>query len=228
VPEPLAPKSQSSDGERRAGQVLDRGPAGPVASLTTGYGPREWSGVQGQPTPSWTARGPGMYESEFWAMIEAGGPYDLDDRERQLASVRCQLEKLPAREIYFFYRLFCLGMIDAQTWDLWAAAHLINGGCSEERFVSFRAWLISQGRAIYTAAVESADSLAGVTSPGRRDHEFEALYRLPRTVHFELTRQDVPRLGLTWPYEPGGEQWDFRDRTEVFRRLPRLAAVYLG
>lgn len=168
-----------------------------------------------------------MEESQFWAIIEAGGPYDLDSRGRQLASVRRQLKKLSAMEVYFFYRLFCQRLIDAQTWDLWAAARLINGGSSEERFVFFRAWLISRGAAVYTAAVENADSLAAVTQPGRGDHEFESLFRLPRKVHFDLTGDDVPRLGLAWPAEPTGEQWDFSDRTEVSRRLPRLAAAYL-
>ncbi|MGW9206325.1 DUF4240 domain-containing protein [Embleya sp. NPDC055664] len=31
-------------------------------------------------------------------------------------------------------------------WDLWAAAYLIGGGCSDDAFMDFRAGLIAQGR----------------------------------------------------------------------------------
>lgn len=31
-------------------------------------------------------------------------------------------------------------------WDLWAAAYLIGGGCSDDAFIDFRARIIAQGR----------------------------------------------------------------------------------
>ena len=86
-----------------------------------------------------------MDDSRFWAIIEA-----------------------PAGQVKDVHRLFWQRMTDAQTWDLWGAAYLVNGGCSDDGFVYFRAWLISQGRAIYTAAVENPDSMAGVTSERAR------------------------------------------------------------
>jgi len=33
----------------------------------------------------------------------------------------------------------------AYTWDLWGAAYLINGGCSDDGFEYFRRWLVSRG-----------------------------------------------------------------------------------
>ena len=44
--------------------------------------------------------------------------------------------------------------------DLWAAAYLINGGCSDEGFDAFRGWLIAHGREIVARSVKSPDSLA--------------------------------------------------------------------
>jgi hypothetical protein len=167
-----------------------------------------------------------MDEAHFWTIIAAGGPYGPDEQERQLASVRCQLVGLPATDVFFFYRLLFRQVIEAHTWDLWGAARLINRGCSEERFVFFRTWLISQGCAIYTAAVTNPDSLADVTRADRHDYEFQSLYVLPRRVYFELTGQDVPRLGLNWPPGLRGEPWDCDDPAVAARRLPRLAARY--
>jgi hypothetical protein len=46
-------------------------------------------------------------------------------------------------------------------YDLWAAAYLIGGGCSDDGFIDFRAGLIAQGRDWYHKAAASPDSLAG-------------------------------------------------------------------
>jgi len=46
-------------------------------------------------------------------------------------------------------------------WDVWAAAYLIGGGCSDDSFIDFRAGLIAQGRDWYQRVAASPDSLAG-------------------------------------------------------------------
>ena len=45
-------------------------------------------------------------------------------------------------------------------WDLWAAAYLMRGGCSDDGFDYFRGWLVAQGRAVWERAVADPDSLA--------------------------------------------------------------------
>jgi hypothetical protein len=86
-----------------------------------------------------------MDETRFWVIIEAGGRKALTDPERQLAAVHKQLLKLSPEEIRAFHRLFDQKLAEAYTWDLWGAAYLINGGCSDDGFYYFRAWLISRG-----------------------------------------------------------------------------------
>ena len=46
-------------------------------------------------------------------------------------------------------------------WDVWAAAYLIGGGCSDDSFTDFRAGLIAQGRDWYQKAAASPENLAG-------------------------------------------------------------------
>src|SRR5258708_3250267 len=84
-------------------------------------------------------------ESRFWAIIEAGRRRARADPEYQLAAVRKQLLKVLAEEVRDFHRLFNRKLADAYTWDLWGAGYLINGGCSDDGFHYFRAWLISRG-----------------------------------------------------------------------------------
>ncbi len=73
--------------------------------------------------------------------------------------------------------------------DLWAAAYLIGGGCSDDSFIDFRAGLIAQERDWYEQAMTSPDSLAGhpaVAGPGTRSPTTRCSTRrstTPRPVH---------------------------------------------
>jgi hypothetical protein len=55
-----------------------------------------------------------------------------------------------------------LAFADSYDWGLWGAACVINGGCSDDCFDYFRAYLISRGREVFEAAVADPDSLASV------------------------------------------------------------------
>ena len=169
-----------------------------------------------------------MDEAQFWSIIEAGGKKALADPDRQLAVVRKQLAKLPPEEVRAFDKLFEQKRVAAYTWDLWGAAYLINGGCSDDGFHYFRAWLISRGRAVYEAAVTDPDTLAGKTDPDRDDYEFEEFGYAAREVYEELTGEEMPPNRVSDPARPKGRRWDFDDDDAVARKLPKLAAVYLG
>jgi hypothetical protein len=168
-----------------------------------------------------------MDEAMFWQIIEAGGRKALADPERQLAAVRKRLGKLSPAEVRAFHRLFNQKLADAYTWDLWGAAYLINGGCSDDGFHYFRAWLISRGRAVYEAAVQNPDSLTGLTDPERDDYELEDLWGVSQEAYEQLTGEQMPPIDFRWPAKPKGRRWDFDDDRQVARRLPRLSKIYL-
>jgi hypothetical protein len=166
-------------------------------------------------------------EQQFWAIIEAAGRTVLENRDGKYASVNKQLKRLTPAEAKDFQRVFNQKMVDADWCDLWGAAYLINGGCSDDGFVYFRAWLISMGREVYSAALRNPDSLAGVVDPERDDHEFEDLWVVARQVYEELTGEAMPADDVQWPEKPKGEPWDFEDSKEVSRRFPALARLYI-
>lgn len=47
----------------------------------------------------------------------------------------------------------------AHTSDLWAAAFVINGGCSDDAFMDFKHWLVSIGKSGYYNALKNPDGL---------------------------------------------------------------------
>ena len=167
-----------------------------------------------------------MDASEFWAVLESGGTEALDAPDVQLEAIRRRLEELQPEELLDFHRLFNQRMDDAYSWDLWGAAYLINGGCSDDGFAYFRSWLISRGRATYEAALRAPDSLADLVDADRDDYEFEDLWGLALDVYRERTGDEPPAIEDGARVEPAGDRWDFDDEEQASQRLPRLAKLY--
>ena len=70
----------------------------------------------------------------------------------------CSLvSSLDPHEILEFDRCFHERISDEFRSDLWAAAYIINGGCSDDGFDYFLGWLIAQGRKYYEAALANPE-----------------------------------------------------------------------
>src|ERR687887_129997 len=118
-----------------------------------------------------------MTVDEFWAMIDAAGAAAGGEVELYGDTLRRVLTPLPPEELISFDSLFARHLDRAYLWELWGAAYLINGGCSDDCFVYFRAWLIMQGRDVYERALSDPDALAGVCDePGEEAKCEDVLY----------------------------------------------------
>lgn len=167
-----------------------------------------------------------MTQDEFWAHIRASYRRDVDDHADHLAA---RLARLPVDEILEFGRLWLMAKATAHTWDLWGAAYLINGGCSDDGFDEFRNWLILQGRETFDAAVANPDSLAD----GLKGHgEIGSTAHPSYDAYCAATGRDdyVAGLAARYPEMPDeptlGKEWDFDDAASMRSRFPRLAAAY--
>ena len=100
-----------------------------------------------------------MIEAKFWDHIRESRHADPASHAERLTA---RLAKLPPEEILDFVYLWSTVNCRAYRRDLWGAAYLINGGCSDDGFRDFRTWLILQGRIVYEAALADPDSLADV------------------------------------------------------------------
>ena len=126
-------------------------------------------------------------------------------------------------------------------YDLWAAAYLIRGGCSDDSFIDFRAGLIAQGHDWYQKAVASPDSRAGHPAVAGARHRladnplFYEEVNYAASCAFERVSGDedafwdaLKERGPRVSVELMGEDFDFDDDQEMRRRLPRLSARYLS
>lgn len=170
----------------------------------------------------------------FWQLIDearglVGDPFDADAVARQAEIL---FAALPPDEIVAAEQVFWDLMSDAYRNPLWAAAHIINGGCSDDGFDYFRGWLILQGRAAFERAVEDPDALANLPAVRRAAHEEadlegESALGMASHAYTRATGQPIPHtytitcrdLDPAWNFE-------FDDRAEMNRRLPLLARLY--
>src|SRR5207244_5250545 len=87
--------------------------------------------------------------------------------------LRVQLEQSEPDDIVEFDRLFREYWARAYTWDLWAAAYIIGGGCSDDGFMDFRGWLISKGEKVFENALKDPESLVHVVNEDDEDCQYE-------------------------------------------------------
>lgn len=176
-----------------------------------------------------------MTTEQFWEIIassrsKGNSKQPEASRKRQIEYLLRLLSALPPDEIAAFERRYGELHSAAYHWDLWAAAYLHDGGCSDDGFHYFRDWLIAQGKAAYEAALQNADSLADVFPDPEEDTvEFEEFGYVVDTVYRQKTNHDLPNYERNRSPEPAGQPWnDDTDEgdAELARRLPNLYAKF--
>ncbi len=170
-----------------------------------------------------------MDQDRFWELVEAAGAVAGGDCQAQAIQLAAMLEQLPAEEIIAFERHSVRLLDEADRWDLWGAAYQINSGCSDDGFVYFRGWLLTQGRAIWEAALRDPDSLATHPAVATGDAlECEDVLYVASVAYQALTGTELDRgqvdTDLAGATRPHGTRWDFEDDDEIRWRLPRLRA----
>ena len=106
-------------------------------------------------------------EDAFWGMVETAKDDANGDGERQVALLKERLAAMSVADIFAYDAIFTRFHVGAYHWDLWAACYIIGGGCSDDGFIDFRAWLVAQGRHIYADALRDPESLIDVSLRGR-------------------------------------------------------------
>jgi hypothetical protein len=163
-----------------------------------------------------------MDHNQFWSIIESARQRHADNSEARANAVCESLKELPAEEIISFNMIYDEYRFRAYTWDLWGAARVMKGGCSDDGFEYFRAWLISRGREIYERALTDPDSLADEFDPSCEMHELESLLYAPFYAYEAKTGEMMPQRDRQFP-EITGKRWD---ESELETRYPRIMAKF--
>lgn len=133
------------------------------------------------------------------------------------------LSELPSAEIEAFARDQEDLMRTSYRWDLWGAAFVINGGCSDDGFDYFRGWLMLQGRDVWESALLEPESLARVSFEGDAECE-DALYSAGKAYE-SVAGSHLTSTGDHLPDAPSGTAWQETDLKALYPTLwERFAA----
>ncbi|MFD3699907.1 DUF4240 domain-containing protein [Streptomyces sp. NPDC058646] len=171
-----------------------------------------------------------MDKQTFWKLIETAREQVEADQVAERAAML--LSALPVTEVAAAQQVLWDLLAESYSSPLWAAAYLINGGCSDDGFDYFRGWLLTQGREVFEAALADPDSLAA--HPAVREAAEEGLelwdeeaLSIAWSAYEAATGHPLPADSFTISYPPLDPAWDFDfdDAAETARRLPRLTAL---
>ena len=101
-----------------------------------------------------------MNKEQFWNIVnEVHSSTDPRNQKEVLTALRDRLRNLPSEEILEWKQIFSFYQDAARRNDLWAASAAMGAHSSDDGFMDFRSWLISQGRDVYMSALEDPESL---------------------------------------------------------------------
>ena len=177
-------------------------------------------------------------ESEFWTIVDearAGLGRDRDDSQALAGALVQQLAAQSADTIAGVGRRLDRLRNTLYRWDVWAAAYLIGGGCSDDSFLDFGAGVTALGRDWYARVLASPDALAdhpvirraaaaenygAVFAESMLYVADEAMEQLTGDEHAygNVLDEDSDDLDRDQSADPAGE--DFDDGAEMRRRCP--------
>lgn len=162
-----------------------------------------------------------MDQAAFWQIIDAAR--GAGSCELLAASVQSALRSRGLDETIAFNVLFDEALDALYTWDLWAVAYIVHGGCSDDAFEYFRSWVISQGQQAFDLAVSDPATFGMAIDPDTDDEDLECedLLYAAREAHKELTGEYGPERINAYPEQPLGQRWE---EDELESRLPSLWA----
>jgi hypothetical protein len=164
-----------------------------------------------------------MDEQAFWYII-AGSMEGTADIDAQLVKLKQMLENMTDQDLIAFQEMLDHMMAQAYTWDLFGAAYIVLGGCSDESFEHFRAGLIMRGKEVYEAGVIEPDSLADAGET----FECPDLLVLACEVYEERNGDGAiyDRFREDNPPMLSGDSIDEHDEHYMRREYPRLWDMY--
>jgi hypothetical protein len=164
-----------------------------------------------------------MDENRFWAFIHAAREAAGDDVEDRVGGLEQVLLTHDPDEVLEFQRKYDELLARACRWDLWGAAFLMSGGCSDDGFRYFRDWLISAGEAVYESALADPESLADVAQD--EEFELESFGYVAFEVYEQMTDAALAPGPSLEPASPTGKPWAEDELPALYPRLARKYAA---
>ena len=131
-----------------------------------------------------------LNEERFWDIVALSHKNSKNEYEQAESLVR-QIETLLPKEIIGFRLRTDQLLYGSYNSELWCAAYIMNGGCSDDGFEYFRNWIISRGKDTYYRAKEDPDTLVSEVIEGTDYYEFEDFWYVALKAFENKTGEDL-------------------------------------
>jgi hypothetical protein len=163
-----------------------------------------------------------MDKAAFWKLIDGSRRSSDGDPEAQIETLGELLSALEPVEIVAFDRILSEYHDRAYNWNLWGAAYIIGGGCSDDGFADFRGWLISRGEKAFENALLDPEILVKVVKEDDGECQIEGFQYIASQTweqKTDLSAGEFPRHEFARHAEPTGEKWEEDDLETRFPKL---------
>lgn len=155
-----------------------------------------------------------MDEDQFWDIIKRSKRSDPEQQAVRLCKLLAEVSPASIKE---FQKILVKKVKSAYRWDLRVVAHIVDGRCSDDGFLYFRAWLVSRGKEAFELALEDPESVGRLVKNDGCENE-ELLYAAPQAYE-QVTGREMAAASFTSKGKPAGEKWDEDDLPYLYPKL---------
>ena len=171
-----------------------------------------------KPKPKPTSDKRKIDECLFWQLIDETRKVSTD-QFNFLDNLKSTLEAFHPKELRNFDKLLITKANELNTWEHWALAYIVRGGCGDDEFDYFKVWAVSKGKNAFDAIKDlNEKQLLQIFD---EDPQLEEFYYLAEQVYEDKTSDlmlpvKVKESKLT------GKQWEEDKLSQTFPRLCKL------
>lgn len=172
-----------------------------------------------------------LTEEELWSIVQKA-KRKSEDKEELAELVKEALTQMSIEQIIGFDFQFRNLLAKSYKTDLWCVAYVASGGCSDDGFEYFRAWLIGQGKQVYYKALSAPDSLLPALEKVEDYPENEDLMAAAYLAYEAKTgKEDFHEVANQYPevltpYQGPDFEWNEEDEESMKRICPRIFKKY--
>lgn len=171
-----------------------------------------------KPKPKPTTDKRKIDESLFWQLIDETRQISTD-QFNFLDNLKSILETFHPKELRNFDKLLITKANELNTWEHWALAYIVRGGCGDDEFDYFRVWSVSKGQTAFEAIKElNEKQLFQIFD---EDPQLEELYYLAEQVYEAKTSDLMPPIRVKTS-KLTGKQWEEDKLIQDFPTLCKL------
>lgn len=156
-----------------------------------------------------------MTEKLFWKLIAKAKTRNWRDAENHQGKIMHVMQRQKAQTIVYSQLMLQHFMNLANDWRLRGAVYVVHGGCSDEEFLDFRAWLVFQGAKVYTRMSKKPEYLGRLIKP-HHAYNWQGYADC-------ITKSYERKTGQTFPSLPStlGQKWEEADLPTLYPGLWR-------